>query len=118
MEQYINWPNVAATALRAATPIAENGTVANNGDAIGILAGDVCKSSGVQACQLIVAGRLELDAVESSFGARLTAACKDALCGIEFVPETPATLSLPIVTDADNGKILMVVNGVWTAVTP
>ena len=85
MDQYINWPNVTGTFLKAGTPIAENGTVANNDAARGILANDVSKSDELQLCQLIIAGQLSLDAVESSFGSKLTTACKDALDNITFV---------------------------------
>lgn len=121
MNQYINWPNVTGTFLKAGTPIAENGTVANNDAALGILANDVSKSDELQLCQLIIAGQLSLDAVESSFGSKLTTACKDALDNITFVrgngkPHAP--IELPAVTAADNGKILKVVNGAWAAVSP
>lgn len=121
MDQYINWPNVTGTFLKAGTPIAENGTVANNDAALGILANDVSKSDELQLCQLIIAGQLSLDAVESSFGSKLTTACKDALDNITFVQgngKPYAPIELPVVTAADNGKILKVVNGAWTAVSP
>lgn len=121
MDQYINWPNVTGTFLKAGTPIAENGTVANNDAALGILANDVSKSDELQLCQLIIAGQLSLDAVESSFGSKLTTACKDALDNITFVPgngKPYAPIELPAVTAADNGKILKVVNGAWAAVSP
>lgn len=121
MDQYINWPNVTGTFLKAGTPIAENGTVANNDAALGILANDVSKSDELQLCQLIIAGQLSLDAVESSFGSKLTTACKDALDNITFVQgngKTYAPIELPAVTAADNGKILKVVNGAWAAVSP
>lgn len=121
MDQYINWPNVTGTFLKAGTPIAENGTVANNDAALGILANDVSKSDELQLCQLIIAGQLSLDAVESSFGSKLTTACKDALDNITFVQgnDKPyAPIELPAVTAADNGKILKVVNGAWAAVSP
>lgn len=121
MDQYINWPNVTGTFLKAGTPIAENGTVANNDAALGILANDVSKSDELQLCQLIIAGQLSLDAVESSFGSKLTTACKDALDNITFVQGTSkpyAPIELPAVTAADNGKILKVVNGAWAAVSP
>ena len=121
MDQYINWPNVTGTFLKAGTPIAENGTVANNDAALGILANDVSKSDELQLCQLIIAGQLSLDAVESSFGSKLTTACKDALDNITFVQGSGkpyAPIELPVVTAADNGKILKVVNGAWAAVSP
>lgn len=121
MDQYINWPNVTGTFLKAGTPIAENGTVANNDAALGILANDVSKSDELQLCQLIIAGQLSLDAVESSFGSKLTTACKDALDNITFVQgngKPYAPIELPVVTAADNGKILKVVNGAWAAVSP
>lgn len=121
MDQYINWPNVTGTFLKAGTPIAENGTVANNDAALGILANDVSKSDELQLCQLIIAGQLSLDAVESSFGSKLTTACKDALDNITFVQSNGkpyAPIELPAVTAADNGKILKVVNGAWAAVSP
>ena len=121
IDQYINWPNVTGTFLKAGTPIAENGTVANNDAALGILANDVSKSDELQLCQLIIAGQLSLDAVESSFGSKLTTACKDALDNITFVQgngKPYAPIELPIVTAADNGKILKVVNGAWAAVSP
>lgn len=121
MDQYINWPNVTGTFLKAGTPIAENGTVANNDAALGILANDVSKSDELQLCQLIIAGQLSLDAVESSFGSKLTTACKDALDNITFVQSNGkpyAPVELPAVTAADNGKILKVVNGAWAAVSP
>ena len=121
MDQYINWPNVTGTFLKAGTPIAENGTVANNDAALGILANDVSKSDELQLCQLIIAGQLSLDAVESSFGRKLTTACKDALDNITFVQSNGkpyAPIELPAVTAADNGKILKVVNGAWAAVSP
>lgn len=121
IDQYINWPNVTGTFLKAGTPIAENGTVANNDAALGILANDVSKSDELQLCQLIIAGQLSLDAVESSFGSKLTTACKDALDNITFVQgngKPYAPIELPVVTAADNGKILKVVNGVWAAVSP
>ena len=121
MDQYINWPNVTGTFLKAGTPIAENGTVANNDAALGILANDVSKSDELQLCQLIIAGQLSLDAVESSFGSKLTTACKDALDNITFVQgngKPYALIELPAVTAADNGKILKVVNGAWAAVSP
>ena len=121
IDQYINWPNVTGTLLKAGTPIAENGTVANNDAALGILANDVSKSDELQLCQLIIAGQLSLDAVESSFGSKLTTACKDALDNITFVQSNGkpyAPVELPAVTAADNGKILKVVNGAWAAVSP
>ena len=121
MDQYINWPNVAGTFLKAGTPIAENGTVANNDAALGILANDVSKSDELQLCQLIIAGQLSLEAVESSFGSKLTTACKDALDNITFVQSNGkpyAPVELPAVTAADDGKILKVVNGAWAAVSP
>lgn len=121
IDQYINWPNVTGTFLKAGTPIAENGTVANNDAALGILANDVSKSDELQLCQLIIAGQLSLDAVESSFGSKLTTACKDALDNITFVQgngKPYAPIELPVVTAADNGKILKVVNGAWAAVSP
>lgn len=121
MDQYINWPNVTGTFLKAGTPIAENGTVANNDAALGILANDVSKSDELQLCQLIIAGQLSLEAVESSFGSKLTTACKDALDNITFVQgngKPYAPIELPVVTAADNGKILKVVNGAWAAVSP
>lgn len=121
MDQYINWPNVTGTFLKAGTPIAENGTVANNDAALGILANDVSKSDELQLCQLIIAGQLSLEAVESSFGSKLTTACKDALDNITFVQSNGkpyAPVELPAVTAADNGKILKVVNGAWAAVSP
>ena len=121
IDQYINWPNVTGTFLKAGTPIAENGTVANNDAALGILANDVSKSDELQLCQLIIAGQLSLDAVESSFGSKLTTACKDALDNITFVQGNSkpyAPIELPAVTAADNGKILKVVNGAWAAVSP
>lgn len=121
MDQYINWPNVTGTFLKAGTPIAENGTVANNDAALGILANDVSKSDELQLCQLIIAGQLSLEAVESSFGSKLTTACKDALDNITFVQSNGkpyAPIELPAVTAADNGKILKVVNGAWAAVSP
>ena len=121
MDQYINWPNVTGTFLKAGTPIAENGTVANNDAALGILANDVSKSDELQLCQLIIAGQLSLDAVESSFGSKLTTACKDALDNITIVQgngKPYAPIELPAVTAADNGKILKVVNGAWAAVSP
>lgn len=121
MDQYINWPNVTGTFLKAGTPIAENGTVANNDAALGILANDVSKSDELQLCQLIIAGQLSLEAVESSFGSKLTTACKDALDNITFAQSNGkayAHVELPAVTAADNGKILKVVNGVWAAVSP
>lgn len=121
MDQYINWPNVTGTFLKAGTPIAENGTVANNDAALGILANDVSKSDELQLCQLIIAGQLSLEAVESSFGSKLTTACKDALDNITFVQNNGkpyAHIELPAVTTADNGKILKVVDGVWAAVSP
>lgn len=118
IDQYINWPNVAGAFLPAGTPLAENGTVANDSNATGILTGDARRSDGVQPCRLIVAGQLDLDAVENSIGARLTTACKDALRDIAFVSGLSAPTALPAVTDADNGKILKVVNGVWAAVSP
>lgn len=121
IDQYINWPNVTGTFLKAGTPIAENGTVANNDAALGILANDVSKSDELQLCQLIIAGQLSLEAVESSFGSKLTTACKDALDNITFVQSNGkpyAPVELPAVTAADNGKILKVVNGAWAAVSP
>ena len=121
IDQYINWPNVTGTFLKAGTPIAENGTVANNDAALGILANDVSKSDELQLCQLIIAGQLSLEAVESSFGSKLTTACKDALDNITFVQgngKPYAPIELPSVTAADNGKILKVVNGAWAAVSP
>lgn len=121
MDQYINWPNVTGTFLKAGTPIAENGTVANNDAALGILANDVSKSDELQLCQLIIAGQLSLEAVESSFGSKLTTACKDALDNITFVQSNGkpyAPVELPAVTAADDGKILKVVNGAWAAVSP
>ena len=121
MDQYINWPNVTGTFLKAGTPIAENGTVANNDAALGILANDVSKSDELQLCQLIIAGQLSLDAVESSFGSNLTAACKDALDNTTSVQgngKPYAPIGLPAVTAADNGKILKVVNCAWAAVSP
>lgn len=121
IDQYINWPNVTGTFLKAGTPIAENGTVANNDAALGILANDVSKSDELQLCQLIIAGQLSLDAVESSFGSKLTTACKDALDNITFVQSNGkpyAPVELPAVTAADNGKILKVVDGAWAAVSP
>lgn len=122
MGQYINWPNVTGTFLRAGTPIAENGTVANNDAALGILANDVSKSDELQLCQLIIAGQLSLEAVESSFGKKLTTSCKDALDDITFVQSNgkpyPPAAELPAVTADDDGKILKVVNGVWAAVSP
>ena len=111
----------SGTFLKAGTPIAENGTVANNDAALGILANDVSKSDELQLCQLIIAGQLSLDAVESSFGSKLTTACKDALDNITFVQgngKPYAPIELPAVTAADNGKILKVVNGAWAAVSP
>lgn len=121
IDQYINWPNVTGTLLKAGTPIAENGTVANSDAALGILANDVSKSDELQLCQLIIAGQLSLDAVESSFGSKLTTACKDALDNITFAQSNGkpyAPVELPAVTAADNGKILKVVNGAWAAVSP
>lgn len=121
MDQYINWPNVTGTFLKAGTPIAENGIVANNDAALGILANDVSKSDELQLCQLIIAGQLSLEAVEASFGSKLTTACKDALDNITFVQSNGkpyAPIELPTVTAADNGKILKVVNGAWAAVSP
>lgn len=121
IDQYINWPNVTGTFLKAGTPIAENGTVANNDAALGILANDASKSDELQLCQLIIAGQLSLEAVESSFGSKLTTACKDALDNITFVQsngKSYAPVELPAVTAADNGKILKVVNGAWAAVSP
>lgn len=59
--------------------------------------------------------------MESSFGSKLTTACKDALDNITFVQgngKPYAPIELPAVTAADNGKILKVVNGAWAAVSP
>lgn len=81
----IDWDYNGTDRLHAGTPISATGRIANNGNAIGLLARDTGKTVKPYNAELIVAGVVDLAAVQAGFGSNLTATCKQALDEITFI---------------------------------
>ena len=100
-EMNFPWTDPSITAIKAGTPLDEDGAIANNGDAVGLVAytlphgGDnllgVASSNADGSLyikvKVIKSGYVNLAEVEASFGSALTDACKSALTGIHFITD-------------------------------
>lgn len=100
-EMNFPWTDPSITAIKAGTPLDEDGAIANNGDAVGLVAytlphgGDnllgVASSNADGSLyikvKVIKSGYVNLAEAETSFGSALTDACKSALTGIHFITD-------------------------------
>lgn len=123
----IPWTDALAAA-KAGTPIAADGTIANNGSVHGLLEKDIreywdrrMKTDGkfYATVDVIIGGYVdELEIAEN--GITLTDECKAALTGIVFVNgKLPTGDYLPSFDAVeDEGKILKIVNGVVAWASP
>jgi len=104
-----------AVGTKAGTPISSAGAIANNGNAVAILAEDVPTLHSYPV-KVIKKGFVDITAAEAACGLTYSSACKAALSNIRFVtPSTAFTApELPSVSSSDNGKILRVAGGKWT----
>ncbi len=112
------WANISGTVLKAGTPISATGTVANNASAIGLLAQDTRK--GNSEVDVVYAGLVDINEVKRSYGT-LYDNCIAALKGITFINASGSAIvpsGLPSVSSADNGKVLTVSSGAWSAQQP
>ena len=96
----IDWPNIGDTVIKAGTPMSQDGKIANDGNAYGVLMGDVERKRNRMA-QLLVAGFMDFAAAEEHSGVQLTAEAKAAmpklytLCGCGGSSNLKVTLTYP-----------------------
>lgn len=114
-----DWANISGSVLKAGTPLSITGVVANNANAIGLLAGEAHKGDG--EVNVVYAGLVDIGEVERSYGDSLADDCKAALKGITLVSASgAATVSsgLPDYSEASDGDVLSIESGVPSWVTP
>lgn len=110
------WSSMAKTIIKAGTPLAADGSIANNANAVGILPNTVGKTDPADAVDLIVSGVLSLPAVESGSGLTIATTCKKALYGITFIKSNGTvdtagiTYTLPAATETAEGGVKMAAN--------
>lgn len=111
--------------LKAGTPMNAAGQIVNGAGAIGIVPQTIAVKPVTPTINLLVGGSVSLAEVNAAYGSALTKAAKESMNGIAFFGEdgTPEpdpiwkgeTIpgTLPAVTSTDNGKTLVVTEGVW-----
>ena len=92
-----DWANISGAVLKAGTPLSITGVVANNANAIGLLADEAHKGDG--EVNVVYAGLVDINEVEASYGDSLTDDCVAALKGITIVD----TSGSPIVPSGGGG---------------
>ncbi len=111
--------------LKAGTPMNAAGQIVNGAGAIGIVPQTITVMPVMPTINLLVGGSVSLAEVNAAYGSALTKAAKESMNGIAFFGEdgtpepdpiwkgetVPGTL--PAVTSTDNGKTLVVTEGVW-----
>ena len=114
-----------AGALKAGTPLAGDGSVANDGSAVGLVAHDYPEEWAKEVypdgkfyaeVEVIAAGYIDLAAAEANCGLTYSDELKAALTGIVFCDGAlPAPDVLPAIEESDEGKVLTVDEGaaVW-----
>jgi hypothetical protein len=116
-----DWANITGAVLKAGTPLSITGVVANNANAIGLLAADAQK--GDNEVNVVYAGLVDIGEVEASYGDSLADDCKSALKGITIVdtsgsPVVPSGGGLPDYSEASDGDVLGISSGEPGWVTP
>lgn len=94
-----DWANISGAVLKAGTPLSITGVVANNANAIGLLADEAHKGDG--EVNVVYAGLVDINEVEASYGDSLADDCKAALKGITIVD----TSGSPIVPSGGGGGV-------------
>lgn len=104
-----DWANISGETLKAGTPLSVTGVVANNGNALGLLAQEAHK--GDTEVNVVYAGLVDIGEVETSYGDSLADDCKAALKGITFISasgEAGVPSGLPDSSEASQGDVLTI----------
>ncbi len=111
--------NTITFPLKEGTPMNQFGNVANDATAIGLITQTLNEPQS--SVDILVAGDVQLDEVQTAYGSSLSADAVAAMAGINFYRADGSVIAvvsdeseLPEVTATDNGDILRVVGGVWS----
>ena len=104
-----DWANISGSVLKAGTPLSVTGVVANNGNALGLLAQEAHK--GDTEVNVVYAGLVDANEVKASYGSSLADAAIAAMKGITFVNASGAAVvpsGLPDSSEASQGDVLTI----------
>ena len=111
--------NTITFPLKEGTPMNQFGNIANDATAIGLITQTLNEPQS--SVDILVAGDVQLDEVQTAYGASLSADAVAAMAGINFYRADGSVIAvvsgggsgLPEVSATDNGDILRVVSGEW-----